>query len=139
MLRLENMMCCVLFKLRRVLNAVVLRLEIENCDAGSVEQGRDAFGDDQLRFVLCIGPPALVRPLMRLHSAVMHDNTSISIYAKVHNKEATRGSTQIARFGLKPATGEILRRCAPLDDGEAQGSAGERQSPNREAGDDACC
>ena len=36
MLRLENVMCCVLWKLRRILNGVVLRLEIENCNAGSV-------------------------------------------------------------------------------------------------------
>ena len=28
MLRLENVMCCVLWELRRILNAVVLRLEI---------------------------------------------------------------------------------------------------------------
>ena len=54
MLRLESVRCCVLWELRGVLNAVVLRLEIGQ-PAGTGSVGR-AFGAAGRSFVLCMRP-----------------------------------------------------------------------------------
>ena len=54
MLRLENAMCCVLWELRGVLNAVVLRLETGQ-PAGTGGVGR-AFGDAGRSFALRMRP-----------------------------------------------------------------------------------
>jgi hypothetical protein len=59
MLRLEKGMFFVLLGLRRFLDAVVLRLEIRNCNSGRIGQARGSFGDGRRSFVHCIVPPAL--------------------------------------------------------------------------------
>ena len=54
MLRLENVMCCVLRELRGILNAFVLRLETGQ-PAGAGGVGR-AFGDAGRSFAFCMRP-----------------------------------------------------------------------------------
>ena len=54
MLRLENVRCCVLWELRGILNAVVLRLEIGQA-AGTGRVGR-AFGAAGRSFALAMRP-----------------------------------------------------------------------------------